>query len=58
MKLNMVKPEKSGHLQSHISNTGILRSKPMVGSKVDSAFHFSKVNKVSTRNFQGLSGKK
>ena len=28
------------------------------GSKVDSAFHHSEVDKVSTRNFWGLSGKK
>ena len=28
------------------------------GSKVDSAFHPSEVNKVSTRNFWELSGKK
>ena len=28
------------------------------GSKVDSAFHFSEVDKMSTRNFWELSGKK
>ena len=33
-------------------------SKPVGGSKVDSAFHLSEVNKVSTRNFWELSGKK
>ena len=31
---------------------------PLGGSKVDSAFHPSEVDKMSTRNFQGLSGKK
>ena len=33
-------------------------SKPMGGSKVDSAFHPSEVGKMSTRNFWELSGKK
>ena len=33
-------------------------SKPQGGSKSNSAFHPSEVNKVSTRNFWGLSGKK
>ena len=33
-------------------------SKPLGGPKVDSAFHSSEVDKVSTRNFRGLSGKK
>ena len=40
------------------SNPGVPFSKPLGGSKVDSAFHPSAVNKVSTRNFWGLSGKK
>ena len=31
---------------------------PLGGSKVDSAFHPSKVDKMSTRNFWELSGKK
>ena len=34
------------------------RSKPLDGSKVDSAFQPSKVNKMSTRNFWELRGKK
>ena len=33
-------------------------SKPLDGSKVDSAFHPSEVNKMSTRNFWELGGKK
>ena len=33
-------------------------SKPLRGSKVDSAFHPFKVDKMSTRNFWELSGKK
>ena len=33
-------------------------SKPLGGSKVDSAFHPSEVDKMSTRNFYELSGKK
>ena len=33
-------------------------SKPLGGSKVDSAFHPSEVNKMSTRNFWEISGKK
>ena len=31
---------------------------PLGGSKVDSAFHPSEVNKMSTRDFWQLSGKK
>ena len=34
------------------------RSKPLGGSKVDSAFHPSEVDKMSTRNIWELSGKK
>ena len=37
---------------------GVLCSKPMGGSKVDSAFHPSEVGKMSTRSFWELSGKK
>ena len=33
-------------------------SKPLGGSKVDSAFHPSEVDKMSTRNFRELNGKK
>ena len=33
-------------------------SKPLGGSKVDSAFHPSEVGKMSTRNFWELNGKK
>ena len=41
-----------------IPNPGVLCSKPLGGSKVDSAFHASKVDKMSTRNFWELNGKK
>ena len=37
---------------------GVLCSKPLGSFKVDSAFHPSKVNKMSTRNFWELNGKK
>ena len=33
-------------------------TEPLGGSKVDSAFHPSEVDKMSTRNFWELSGKK
>ena len=37
---------------------GVPCSKPLGGSKVDSVFHPSEVDKMSTRNFWELSGKK
>ena len=37
---------------------GVPCSKPLGGSKVDSAFHPYEVDKMSTRNLWGLSGKK
>ena len=45
-------------LRRWIPNPGVRYSKPLCGSKVNSAFHLSEVNKTSDRNFQGLSGKK
>ena len=45
-------------LRHWIPNPGVPCSKPLGGSKVDSAFHPSEVDKVSTRNVWGLSGKK
>ena len=36
----------------------VLCSKPQGGFKVDSAFHPSEVDQMSTRNFGGLRGKK
>ena len=39
-------------------NPGIPGSKPLGGSKVNSAVHRSEVDKISTRNFWELSGKK
>ena len=41
-----------------IPNPGDPCSKPLGGSKVDSAIHTSEVDKMSTRNFWELSGKK
>ena len=41
-----------------IPNPGVPCSKPPGGSKVDSAFHPSEVDKMSTSNFWELSGKK
>ena len=45
-------------LRRWIPNPGVPCSKPLGGSKVDSAFHPSEVDKMSTRNFWELSGKK
>ena len=41
-----------------IPNPGVPCSKPLGVSKVDSAVHPSKVDKMSTRDFWELSGKK
>ena len=46
------------HLSRWIPNPGVPYSKPLCGSKVDSAFHPSEVDKMSTRNFWEFSGKK
>ena len=40
------------------SNPEVPCSKPLGGSKVDSAFHPSEFDKISTRNFWELSGEK
>ena len=45
-------------LRRWIPNPGVPCSRPLGGSKVDSAFHPSEVDKMSTRNFWELSGKK
>ena len=45
-------------LRRWIPNPEVPCSKPLGGSKVDSAFHPSEVDKVSSRNFWELSGKK
>ena len=45
-------------LRRWIPNPGVSCSKPLGGSKVDSAFHPSKVDKMSIRNFWELNGKK
>ena len=45
-------------LRYWIPNPGVLCLKPLGGSKIDSAFHPSEVNKISTRNIWELSGKK
>ena len=41
-----------------IPNLGVPYSKPLGGSKVDSAVHPSKVDQLSARNIWGISGKK
>ena len=41
-----------------VSNPGVRCSKALVGFKIDSAFHPFEVDKMSTRNFWELSGKK
>ena len=43
-------------LRGWIPHPGVPCSKPLDGSKVDSAFHPSKVGKMSTRNFWELTG--
>ena len=45
-------------LRCWILNPGVLCTKLLNSSKVDSAFHPSDVDKISTRNFCKLSGKK
>ena len=54
----MVNEAMAQWLRCWIPNPGVPCSKPQGGSKSNSAFHPSEVNKVSTRNFWGLSGKK
>ena len=39
-------------------NLGVPCSKPLGGSKVDSAFHPSEVSRMSSENFWELGGKK
>ena len=45
-------------LRRWVPNPGVPCSKPLGGSKVESAFHPSEVGKMSTRKFWELSGKK
>ena len=45
-------------LRRSIPNPGVSCSKPLGGSIVDSAFHPSEIDKMSTKNFWELSGKK
>ena len=45
-------------LMVKIPKPGVPRSKPLDGSKFNSAFHPSEVDQMSTRNFWELSGKK
>ena len=46
-------------LRCWIPNPGVPRSKPLGGSKVDSAFHPPEmIDKMSTSDFWGLDGKK
>ena len=51
-------PSPNKRLRRWISNPGVPCSKTLGGSKVDSAFHPSDVDQMSTRNFRELSGKK
>ena len=44
--------------QSLDSHPGVPSSKPLGGLKIDSAFHPSEADKMNTRNFWELSGKK
>ena len=41
-------------LRRYIPNPGVPYSNPLVGSKIDSAFHPSEVDQMNTRNFWGL----
>ena len=43
--------------KGRIPNPVVPCSKPLGGSKVDSAFHPSEIGKMSTRNFWELTGK-
>ena len=45
-------------LRHWIPNPGVPCSKPLGGTMVNSVFHASEVNKMSTKNFWELSGKK
>ena len=45
-------------LNCWIPNLGVPCSKPLGGSKVDSAFHPSEVDEMSTMNILGLTSKK
>ena len=45
-------------LMHWIPSQGVPCSKPLGGFKVDSVFHLSEVDKISTRNFWELSAKK
>ena len=49
---------KGGVLRRWIPEPGVPGSKPLNGSKVDTAFHPFNVDQMSTRNSWGLSGKK
>ena len=50
---NLMSDVKALWLRCWISNPGVQCSKPLGGSKIDSAFHPSKVDKISTRNIWG-----
>ena len=55
---SLLEYETAMALRHWIPNPGVPCLKPLGGSKVDSAFHPSKVDKMSTRNFWELNGKK
>ena len=56
--LTDVTPYMALWLSCWIPVPGVPCPKPLGDAKVDSAFHPSKVNKMSTRNFWELNGKK
>ena len=56
--VNGIGTSQSEDTRRWIPNPGVPCSKPMGGSKVDSAFHPSEVDEMSTRNSWGLIGKK
>ena len=49
---------KTPSLRHWISNPGVLCSKPLGDSKVDSVFHPSEFDQMSAKNFWKLSDKK
>ena len=58
LKLSMSLSFQKKHLMIMIPNPGVPGPKPVGGSKVNSAFHPSKVDQMSTRTSRGISAKK
>ena len=57
-KLNEIYIVAIETVECWIHNLGVPCSKPLGGPKVDSAVHPSEVDKMSTRDFRELNGKK